>query len=135
MICLVCTSGESTKRGYLAAEGFGSHVCHLEPEPRDHVSGFFFNKRSYMHVLLGQSSKFNMFGFSYVSTQDPCELWKCQFVIEDAMSVHAMYSQGLKTRVKVHVLLKSSPMHSCTTQQQLICTLWLAINWIIIDCH
>ena len=113
VICLVCTSGESTKRGYLAAEGFGSHVCHLEPEPRDHVSDFNKNNTATCMFCLGQSS--SVFGFSYLSTQDPCELWKCQFVIEDAMSVHAMYSQGLKTRVKVlHV---KNHLHSYTTQQ------------------
>ena len=38
VICLVCTSGDSMKRGYLAAEGFGSQLCHLEPEPRNQVS-------------------------------------------------------------------------------------------------
>ena len=26
------------KRGYLAAEGFGSQLCHLEPEPKNQVS-------------------------------------------------------------------------------------------------
>lgn len=100
MICLVCTSGESTKRGYLAAKGFGSHVCHLESEPRDQVCHGLQNpyKKHKLYALFWTSL---LFGFSNVSTQDPCELWKCKFVIEDAMSVHAMYSQGLKTRVKV----------------------------------
>lgn len=36
VICLMCTSGDSAKRGYLAAEGFGSQLCHLE-EPKDQV--------------------------------------------------------------------------------------------------
>ena len=37
-VCLVCTSGDAMKRGYLAAKGFGSQHCHLEPEPRNEVS-------------------------------------------------------------------------------------------------
>jgi len=68
VICLVCTSGDSMKRGYLAAEGFGSQLCHLEPEPRN---------------------------------QEPCDLWKCTFQLEDALSVHAMYTHGLKAGEKV----------------------------------
>ena len=38
-MCLVCTSGDTMKHGYLAAEGFGSQLCHLEPEPRNQVTG------------------------------------------------------------------------------------------------
>ena len=36
-MCLMCTNGDSTRRGFLAAEGFGSQKCHLEPEPRNQV--------------------------------------------------------------------------------------------------
>ena len=36
-MCLMCTNGESLRHGYLAAEGFGSQMCHLEPEPRNQV--------------------------------------------------------------------------------------------------
>ena len=34
--------------------------------------------------------------------QEPCELWKCTFQLEDALSVHAMYTQGINgTSTKV----------------------------------
>ena len=36
-ICLMCTSGDALKRGYLAAEGFGSQLCHLEAEPSSKI--------------------------------------------------------------------------------------------------
>lgn len=35
-----------------------------------------------------------------ISAQEPCELQKCTFKVEDAMSVHAMYSTGLNTNVR-----------------------------------
>ena len=38
VVCLVCTSsGDAMTRGYLAAEGFGSQVCHLQLDPRSKV--------------------------------------------------------------------------------------------------
>lgn len=41
IVCLMCTSGDSTKRGFLAAEGFGSLMCHLEPEPHQVATSCF----------------------------------------------------------------------------------------------
>lgn len=38
VVCLMCTSsGDAMTRGYLAAEGFGSQVCHLQLDPRSKV--------------------------------------------------------------------------------------------------
>ena len=37
-MCLLCSSGDGTKRGYLAADGFGSQFCYLEAESREEVS-------------------------------------------------------------------------------------------------
>ena len=40
VVCLLCSSGDGTRRGYLAADGFGSEFCYLEPETRGEVSPF-----------------------------------------------------------------------------------------------
>ena len=37
-MCLLCSSGDGLKRGYLAADGFGSEFCYLEAEAREEVS-------------------------------------------------------------------------------------------------
>ena len=37
VICLECTNGDAMKRGYLAAKGFGSQLCHLVPEAKNQV--------------------------------------------------------------------------------------------------
>ena len=37
VVCLLCSSGDGTRRGYLAADGFGSEFCYLEPETRGEV--------------------------------------------------------------------------------------------------
>ena len=31
IVCLMCTCVDSTRKDFLAAEGFGSQMCHLEP--------------------------------------------------------------------------------------------------------
>ena len=36
-MCLLCSSGDGMKRGYLAADGFGSEFCYLESEAREEV--------------------------------------------------------------------------------------------------
>lgn len=41
-------------------------------------------------------------GDSLFEFKEPCELQKCIFKLEDAMSVHAMYSSGLSTNVSPH---------------------------------
>ena len=38
IICLACTNGDSIRRGYLSAKGFGSQLCHLVPEPLKQAS-------------------------------------------------------------------------------------------------
>ena len=38
VVCLLCSSGDGMKRGYLAAEGFGSQYCYLEAEAREQVN-------------------------------------------------------------------------------------------------
>ena len=38
VVCLLCSSGDGSRRGYLAAEGFGSEFCYLEPDTRGEVS-------------------------------------------------------------------------------------------------
>lgn len=37
VVCLLCSSGDGAKRGYLAADGFGSQFCYLEAEAREEV--------------------------------------------------------------------------------------------------
>lgn len=37
VVCLLCSSGDGMKRGYLAADGFGSQFCYLEAEAREEV--------------------------------------------------------------------------------------------------
>ena len=97
IVCLVCTSGDTMKRGYLAAEGFGSQLCHLEPEPKNKVLAIGRNFRTLCspHPL------------HTPTPQEPSELWKCTFQLEDALSVHAMYTQGLRAREKVLCLYAS----------------------------
>lgn len=69
------------KRGYLAADGFGSEFCYLEAEAREEVSQLVFPTTPLYKSLCVRAA---------VALQEACELWKCTFQLEEALSVHAL---------------------------------------------
>ena len=71
----------SDGRGYLAAEGIGSRLCYLQPQPGPEVRACVPLLSETLSPLLRH-------------LQDPHELWNCAFEVGGALSVHAMYTQG-----------------------------------------
>ena len=82
VVCLLCSSGDGSRKGYLAADGFGSEFCYLEPDTKGEVSPMqsTFQPASENYTRVLQST------VSY----EPSELWKCTFQLEEALSVHAL---------------------------------------------
>jgi len=53
VVSLMCSSGDSAQRDFLAAEGFGSQVCHLESDPYNTQVNFEIDGQHPLHSLVG----------------------------------------------------------------------------------